>query len=83
MGANHSLIGYTTVEDMFHSFQSDIRHQIWGFFRFVDAKKLVPDLRAQDFIAFAGVYNGPARASTYGNKIKLYVDEFKKITPLA
>jgi len=78
MGANHHLIGYSAVEDMFHSFQSDIRHQIWGFFRFVDAKKVVPDLRAQDFSAFARVYNGPGQASTYGNKIKLYYDEFKK-----
>ena len=82
MGANHHLISYSTVEDMFHSFQSDIRHQIWGFFRFIDAKKAIPDLLAQDFVAFARVYNGPGQASTYGDKIKLHFDESVSYTHL-
>jgi len=82
MGANHHLIGYSTVEQMYHEFQSDMRHQIWGLFRFIEAKNLMPDLIAEDFIAFAKVYNGPARTSTYGNKIRLYVDEFRQIAHL-
>ncbi len=83
MGANYRLIGYDSAETMFHSFQSDIRNQIWGFFRFIESKNLVQNLRAEDFVAFAKVYNGSARATTYGNKIQLHVNEFRRISHLA
>lgn len=82
MGANYHLVNYASVEQMFYAFQSSIVEQIWGLFRYIKSKNLIPDLIAQDFIAFARVYNGPAQASSYGNKIKRYVEEFRKISPL-
>lgn len=83
MGANHSILGYASVDQMYHDFQSDIRNQIIGLFRFIKGKGLVPALVAEDFVSFARVYNGPANASSYGSKIKKHVDEFKLIFPFS
>jgi uncharacterized protein YgiM (DUF1202 family) len=79
MGANHSILTYASVDQMYYDFQSDIRNQIIGLFRFIQGKSLVPVLIAEDFVSFARVYNGPANASTYGSKIKKHVDEFRLI----
>ncbi len=79
MGANYALLCYSTVEAMFFAFQSDIRNQIRGLFQFIQGKNLSPFLVAEDFEAFARVYNGPANATTYGNKLKKHVAEFRKI----
>ncbi len=46
MGANYDLIGFPSPDQMFYAFQSDMRHQIWGLFRYIQAKNLIPDLIA-------------------------------------
>lgn len=79
MGANYAILCYSAVEEMFFAFQSDIRNQIRGLFRYIQGKNLTPLLVAEDFVAFARVYNGPANATAYGNKLKKHVDEFRKI----
>jgi len=83
MGANYSILGYSSVDQMYYDFQSDIRNQIIGLFRYIQGKSLVPVLIAEDFVSFARVYNGPANASTYGSKIKKHVDEFRRIFPFS
>ncbi|MDZ7319174.1 MAG: N-acetylmuramidase domain-containing protein, partial [candidate division KSB1 bacterium] len=79
MGANYAILCYSAVEEMFFAFQNDIRNQIRGLFRYIQGKNLTPSLVAEDFVAFARVYNGPANATIYGNKLKKHVDEFRKI----
>ncbi|MCU0645526.1 MAG: N-acetylmuramidase family protein, partial [bacterium] len=83
MGANYSILGYSSVDQMYNDFKSDIRNQIIGLFRYIKGKNLVPVLVAEDFVSFARVYNGPANASTYGAKIKKHVDEFRRIFPFS
>ena len=79
MGANYTILNYSSVEQMYYDFQSDIRNQIAGLFRYIKGRNLVPVLVAEDFVSFARVYNGPANASSYGSKIKKHVDEFRLI----
>jgi len=79
MGANYTILNYSSVEQMYYDFQSDIRNQIAGLFRYIKGRNLVPVLVAEDFVSFARVYNGPANASSYGSKIKKHVDEFRRI----
>lgn len=83
MGANFSILKYASVDHMYYDFQSDIRNQIHGLFRYIQGRSLVPVLIAEDFVSFARVYNGPANASTYGGKIKKHFDDVKKIFPFS
>lgn len=65
MGFNHSLLGYSTVQQMFHAFQTDVREQLHGLFRFIERNGLGDVLRSGDFYTFAKLYNGMGQAQTY------------------
>ena len=69
MGFNHGLIGFTSAAEMFQAFARAERWQVCGFLDFCAAKGIVDTLKAQDWLAFANVYNGPGNASAYAAKI--------------
>jgi len=79
MGANYRVINYSSVEQMFHEFQADIRNQIWGLFHFIESRNLIPKLISEDFVAFAQVYNGTGQAENYGRKIEKHVKAHRDI----
>jgi hypothetical protein len=86
MGSNHALIGYESVQQMFDAFSTSERHQVIGFFDFVQGPQTVSRqiqaLQRQDFDTFAGFYNGQGKAAEYGSKIRLLFEAFQKISPI-
>lgn len=80
MGFHSARLGFASVQDMFEKFSADIRHQILGFFDFLNASRsMVPALRELDFVKFAGLYNGSGQREKYGAWIKTHYDAFKKL----
>lgn len=69
MGFNHALVGYGGALDMFRAFGRSERWQVLAFFDFCAAKDILGCLRAQDWRAFAAVYNGPGNAEAYSERI--------------
>ncbi len=80
MGFHSARLGFASVQDMFEKFGADIRHQILGFFDFLNASQsMVPALRELDFVKFAGLYNGSGQKDKYGAWIKAHYSAFKKL----
>jgi hypothetical protein len=80
LGSNHRVIGYDSVDGMFDAFSADERFQLLGFFNFVkNDPRQVKALQAQDFVAFARIYNGPGQPEHYGGLIKGVFDGFKTL----
>ncbi len=81
MGANYALIGFASPEEMFYAFQSDFRQHVWSMFRYIERRNIMAELISENFKMFAEAYNGPSQASVYGEKLKRYVEQFRKIQP--
>jgi hypothetical protein len=80
MGFNHGKIGCKSVRTMFDSFSSGDRNQIVGLFDFINAdSKMVRFLRRGDFVGFARLYNGPAKAAVYSERMEKHCEEFKRL----
>lgn len=69
MGFNHALIGYASASEMFGAFARAECWQVLAFFDFCSAKNLTEAMAAQDWRAFASVYNGPGNAEAYAARI--------------
>lgn len=70
MGFNHKIIGYGTVQEMWHAFNQSEAAHIRGFFAFVNAnKKLLQAAKTKDFKTFAYYYNGPGGVGVYDPKM--------------
>jgi N-acetylmuramidase-like protein/SH3 domain-containing protein len=86
MGSNYGLIGYESVQQMFDAFSTGERHQVIGFFDFVQGpgtvSRQIQALQRQDFDAFAAFYNGQGKAAEYGAKIRTLFESFQKISPI-
>ncbi|MGB3092079.1 MAG: N-acetylmuramidase domain-containing protein [Candidatus Zixiibacteriota bacterium] len=82
MGFNHQRIGNESVKKMFDSFSRNEKNQIMGLFDFINYanSKMTQALRRKDFLTFARLYNGPAKAAVYADRIKKYCQEFKELT---
>ncbi len=84
MGFNFSMIGYGSVQAMFGAFQAGAADQIEGFFRFVEARRLVDAVRSGDLRAFAAGYNGPGQADAYADILRAYAAALRQLrTPAA
>ncbi len=74
MGFNFSVVGYSTVNDMFAAFSASERDQVIGFFDFVQGilpgGGAVKALQALDYKSFAASYNGTGQADYYANLMK-------------
>jgi len=79
MGFNYARIAYKSAKKMFDSFDSGERNQIIGLFDFINSadSMMIRLLQRRDFPAFAKLYNGPARAAVYADRLKKYCQEFK------
>jgi hypothetical protein len=82
MGFNHAVVGYGTAHDMVRAFGRSERWQVLAFFDFCAAKDILAALRAQDWRAFATVYNGPGNAYSYAGKIAAAHDEACALLPV-
>jgi N-acetylmuramidase len=74
LGSNHAVIGYGSAAALFEAFAKSERWQVLGFFDFVQAKELLGALAAEDWLAFARVYNGEGNATVYADRIKQAYD---------
>jgi hypothetical protein len=81
MGFNHALVGYGTAHEMVRAFARSERWEVLAFFDFCAAKDILAALRAQDWRAFAAVYNGPGNAEAYAGKIAAAHDEASMLLP--
>ena len=80
LGSNYRAIGYESVDAMFDAFSADERFQLLGFFNFVkNDQRQINALRANDFLAFARIYNGPGQPDYYGGLIKGVSAGFKAL----
>lgn len=79
MGFNHRAIGYSSVQEMFHAFQTDVRNQISSLFRFIQVNGLAEAVRQGDYVAFARVYNGPGQAENYAEIIRNNLAAFQRL----
>ena len=78
MGFHYQKIGYPNVQDMFHAFNSDIRHHILGLFDFL-SNRMMQNLRDKDFVSFAAQYNGSGQKQKYGKWIDEHYQAFQQI----
>ena len=76
--SNFHKLGYGSPREMFDAFQSDERFHVLGFLDFCGTT-LLDDIKANDWVSFAGGYNGAANAEAYGEKLH---DTFEAIDPV-
>jgi hypothetical protein len=70
LGSNFSILGYATPGALGQAFQQSERWHVCGFFDFCAGSNLIPRIKAKNWVAFAGGYNGAGQAATYGQLIK-------------
>lgn len=79
MGYHHVNIGFSTVSEMVTSFDSSERNQQNGFNNFLLGKadpRLLPALKAKNWLNFALAYNGPAQRG-YDAKLKAAYEKYQ------
>ena len=83
MGANHELIGYDSVEEMFDGFSKSENIQLIGLFDFIQGPHTVSPqviaLQQEKYVNFAALYNGANNAAHYGAIIQGFVKGFRKL----
>ncbi len=83
VGFNYATLGFESVHQMYDAFSAGERHQIIGFFDFVQGtgatSRRVQALQQQDFTTFASLYNGPGQAAKYGSQISSLCETFKRL----
>lgn len=87
MGFNYRAIGYESVQSMFQRFSASAHAHILGVFDFVkgpgSTSAALQALQRRDFLTFASIYNGPARASSYKVIIEGYISIFERLIATA
>ncbi|NBI47735.1 LysM peptidoglycan-binding domain-containing protein [Burkholderia sp. ISTR5] len=80
MGANYSMVGYDSVEEMVREMSKSERAHLKAFVAFVKASPaLVKAVKDEDFTAFAKGYNGSGyKDNKYDSKMKINFDKFEK-----
>lgn len=80
MGFNHSTCGYDLVEDFVTAMKQSEFEQLNAAMKFIEAKKLLPVLRKNDWAKFAEVYNGSGyKANKYDTKLAEAYKEAKGV----
>jgi hypothetical protein len=84
MGFHHKKIGYQSANKMFASFAENERNQIIGLFDFIRSGNpgMITALRKMKLLTFSRLYNGPAKAATYCDRLKKYHKEFRGLTEI-
>jgi hypothetical protein len=84
MGFNYAAVGFADVQAMFRAFQTSVANQIAGFFRFIEANRLLDAVRSGDLRAFAAGYNGSGQADAYAEILRAYAAALRQLrTPAA
>lgn len=75
MGFNHLRVGYPTAEAMFVDYNAPgIEAEITGFFAYVaHTPGATAALQQGDLLTFAQLYNGPANAKVYAQRIQAHL----------
>ncbi|HNB50573.1 MAG TPA: N-acetylmuramidase domain-containing protein [Anaerolineales bacterium] len=83
MGFNYSLLGFSSVQEMFDTFTKGDREQILAFFQFVKGKdnRKIDALQRKDYTTFAKFYNGTGQAQKYGGLIQDVYETFRQLKP--
>lgn len=83
MGFNYSLVGFSSVQEMFDTFSKGDREQILAFFQFVKGKdnRKIDALQKKDYATFAKFYNGTGQAQKYGGLIQDVYETFRRLKP--
>ncbi len=82
MGFNHKFIGYSSPQEMFASFNKDIRYHLLALFDFCKYKpERIRYLQRRNFYQFSVEYNGSAAPAAYEKRLKKYYNIFKNILP--
>lgn len=80
MGFNYKSIGYSSPQEMFKYFSSDIRYHVLAFFDFCKYRpQRIEYLRKNDFYSFSREYNGATDPSGYEKRMLEYYDIYKKL----
>jgi hypothetical protein len=86
MGFNYHKLGYNSVKEMFDKLSSSVKAQIDSFFSSTtykdnnDKLSCLDNLKTDDYIAFAGCYNGSGHDKEYGSTVKSIANVYKEIT---
>lgn len=86
MGFNYHKLGYSSVKEMFDKLSNSVKDQIDSFFSITtykdnnDEPSCLNKLKTDDYVAFAGCYNGSGHDKEYGSTIKSIADIYKEIT---
>lgn len=87
MGFNFRRLGYESVQQMFERFNTSLHAQIIGIFDFVKgsgaSSQATEALQRRDYVTFASIYNGPANATIYSDRIRRFAGLFQKLITTA
>ena len=73
MGFNWQVCGYASLDDFLKAMHRSEGDHLTAFCGYVLRNRLERHLKARDWKAFAGGYNGPGQAEAYGGKISAAV----------
>lgn len=83
MGFNFARLGYDNVQRMFEAFSRSAHAQLLAMFDFVkgpnETSQAIQALRSNDYLTFAGIYNGAGNATVYAEIISNYVKVFARL----
>jgi hypothetical protein len=79
---NYAEAGFATVTEMVVRMAEDPDTHLDAFLTFCHRRQLLPLLRARDWRAFAVVYNGPANAQIYADKLAAAYEKHCRVTPV-
>ena len=82
MGFHYERLGFESVSEMFHQFNAKIDAQIQGLFDFF-SPSMLRNLRNEDFVSFAGAYNGSGQKNKYGKWIDDHFRAFKRLESIS
>ncbi|HEY88458.1 MAG TPA: DUF3380 domain-containing protein [Thermoflexia bacterium] len=79
MGFHYQLLGCASAPEMLALFASGEEHQVRGFFEFIRWQHADQCLRNNDFVGFAGIYNGSGQADNYGRLIEQAYETYRQL----
>jgi pimeloyl-ACP methyl ester carboxylesterase len=78
LGENYDKQGYKSPKEMYEDLSTGVRPQLDSIFTFISATKpkAVAALKANDYVSFAGYYNGWSNRFVYGDLISSWVSKY-------
>lgn len=74
LGSNYLEVGYQSAADLFAAVSRSERAEVFSFFDFCQSKKILDEIRDEEWEDFAHDYNGPGKAVEYGEIIGQYYE---------